>query len=69
MWHHQHTFKEIQGGVEMTDEVNYAIPLGILGRFAHWIFVRKEVNSIFDYRFRILETFFKDHDTTLKKST
>lgn len=68
MWHHQHRFKEVPGGVEMTDEVNYAIPLGILGRLAHWMFVRNEVNRIFDHRFRILETFFRMPDSDIKKS-
>ncbi len=58
LWHHQHHFEEVQGGVLMTDEVNYAIPFGLLGRFAHWIFVAKEVNRIFEYRFKRLEDFF-----------
>jgi len=26
MWHHQHHFKVIEGGVEMTDIVHYKIP-------------------------------------------
>lgn len=59
LWHHQHHFKEVPGGVEMTDEVNYAIPFGVLGRIANFIFVGKEVNRIFDYRFKILEEYFK----------
>ena len=58
LWHHQHHFEEGKGGVLMTDEVNYAIPFGILGRFAHWLFVAKEVNRIFEHRFRTLEDFF-----------
>src|SRR5687767_5893746 len=29
LWHHQHRFKEVDGGIEMTDEVSYAIPFGI----------------------------------------
>jgi ligand-binding SRPBCC domain-containing protein len=58
LWHHQHRFKEVEGGVEMTDEVNYAIPLGMIGKLAHWIFVGREVNAIFDHRHRILEEYF-----------
>jgi hypothetical protein len=42
----------------MTDEVNYGIPLGILGRLAHFLFVRGEVNRIFDHRYRVLEKYF-----------
>ena len=59
LWHHQHHFKEVASGVEMTDEVNYAIPLGLLGRFAHWLFVGKEVNTIFEHRKMTLDKYFK----------
>ncbi|MEQ8925856.1 MAG: SRPBCC family protein [Fulvivirga sp.] len=59
LWHHQHRFKEVSGGVEMEDEVNYAIPFGWLGRFANWLFVGKKVKAIFDYRFKVLEERFK----------
>ena len=55
LWHHQHHFKTVAGGVEMTDIVNYAIPLGLFGRLAHWLFVGKKVNEIFDFRSRVLE--------------
>lgn len=64
LWHHQHHFEEVKGGVLMTDEVNYAIPFGILGTFAHWLFVAKEVNRIFEHRFRTLEDFFSKNSTT-----
>jgi ligand-binding SRPBCC domain-containing protein len=58
LWHHQHRFESVKSGVRMIDEVNYAIPLGILGRLAHWLFVGNEVNRIFDHRFKTLETYF-----------
>lgn len=58
LWHHQHHFKEVEGGVEMTDEVNYAIPFGPLGRLVNWLFVRREVNAIFNHRYKTLEQFF-----------
>ncbi|MBL7857010.1 MAG: SRPBCC family protein [Cyclobacteriaceae bacterium] len=60
LWHHQHHFKEVPGGVEMTDEVNYAIPFGILGTLANWVFVQREVNAIFDHRFAVLEKYFAE---------
>lgn len=59
MWHHQHHFKVVPGGVEMTDEVNYAIPMGFLGRIAHALFVKRQLNAIFDYRNETMEKFFK----------
>jgi len=55
LWHHQHHFRTIPGGVEMTDLVHYRLPLGVLGRLAHSLFVRSQLNTIFDYRFRVLE--------------
>ncbi len=60
LWHHQHHFKEVQGGVEMTDEVNYAIPLGLFGQLVHWLFVGGEVKRIFDFRYKALDKFFKE---------
>lgn len=58
LWHHQHRFKPVPGGIEMEDEVNYAIPFGVLGRLAQWLFVGKQVENIFDYRFKVLEQLF-----------
>ena len=49
MWHHQHHFTTTEKGVEMTDIVHYELPLGILGQIAHWLFVKRQLNQIFDY--------------------
>ena len=57
-WHHKHFIEEIPNGVQMTDIVDYKLPLGFLGRFAHCLFVRKKVKSIFDYREQKLESIF-----------
>jgi ligand-binding SRPBCC domain-containing protein len=59
LWHHQHHFKKVNGGIEMTDEVNYALPFGMLGRIAHRLLVAHEVHRIFDYRYTALENYFK----------
>lgn len=58
LWHHQHHFKEVKEGVEMTDEVNYAIPFGFLGRLANHFFVEREVNRIFNHRYEVLQKYF-----------
>jgi ligand-binding SRPBCC domain-containing protein len=58
LWHHQHHFKEVAGGIEMTDEVNYAVPFGFIGRLANWLFVARKLNAIFAYRFAILKKYF-----------
>ena len=58
IWHHEHHFKAIPGGVEMLDRVSYKIPLGILGKLAHPIIVRPKLEEIFDYRFKKVEELF-----------
>ncbi len=55
MWHHQHHFTPIDGGVEMTDLVHYRLPLGPLGDIAKLLFVKKQLDQIFDYRWKVLE--------------
>ncbi len=62
MWHHEHHFKEVEGGVEMTDLIAYCMPFGFIGRFFHWLFIRKQLESIFDYRFRKVEELFNAND-------
>lgn len=60
MWHHQHFFEEIEGGVLMKDIINYAIPLGPIGRMANTLIVRSKLKEIFDYRSeKIIELFGK----------
>ena len=58
IWHHEHHFKEVDGGIEMTDIVSYEIPLGIIGRLAHSLFVRKKLESIFNYRIKMVDEIF-----------
>lgn len=55
MWHHQHFFKAIEGGVEMEDIIHYRLPLGPLGSIAHALFVKRQLEGIFKYRFTTLE--------------
>ncbi len=54
LWHHQHHFREIKGGVEMTDIVHYRIPLGWLGDLANAIFVGRQLKELFRYRTEII---------------
>jgi len=58
LWHHQHHFKEIPGGVEMTDIVNYRMPLGFLGRAVNQVMVKDQLRSIFDFRSAKVEELF-----------
>lgn len=58
IWHHEHHFKAVDGGVEMTDIISYELPLGFLGRLAHPILVKKKLEEIFEYRFKKVEEIF-----------
>lgn len=60
IWLHTHEFSETPDGVRMVDRVEYAIPLGPLGHFAHWLFVKRMLNSIFDFRRQQVERLFPD---------
>ncbi len=60
-WHHQHHFKAVPGGVEMTDIVHYGLPFGPLGVMANSIYVEKKLQSIFDYRKEKVVDIFGSH--------
>lgn len=50
LWHHTHTFEPCQGGVFLTDCVRYRLPLGLFGALLHRILIRRQLDTIFDYR-------------------
>lgn len=54
LWRHHHYFRAIDGGTEMKDVVQYALPFGLLGGVARGI-VKKELHNIFTYRYNKVE--------------
>lgn len=58
LWHHQHHFKEVNGGVEMTDIVHYKMPFWFFGDIANSLFIRQQLKSIFDFRNKKVEEMF-----------
>lgn len=57
-WHHKHFIKEINGGVEMEDIVDYKIPMGVIGELLHPLLVKPKLNEIFEYRrVKLIEIF------------
>lgn len=60
LWHHEHHFRPAPGGggVEMTDIVHYEIPFGWIGSLANALFVRRQLNGIFKYRYQQIERLF-----------
>ena len=52
LWRHTHTFTEKDGGTLCHDRVEYAVPGGAL---INWLFVRRDVKTIFSYRAQALK--------------
>ena len=57
-WHHQHRFREIDGGVEMQDIVSYGLYGGPFAGIIDGFAVRKQLEEIFRYRRAYLEARF-----------
>ena len=58
LWHHEHHFKEVEGGVEMIDIVSYQPPFGILGKLVHPLIIRPKLEQIFAYRIQKVNSIF-----------
>lgn len=50
LWRHTHTFQQAADGVLVTDEVDYELPFGLMGRFMHALLVKRQLLGIFRYR-------------------
>ncbi len=50
LWHHKHFIKEIEGGVEMEDLIDYKIPFGFVGQWMQPLIVKKQLQQIFAFR-------------------
>ena len=50
-WHHEHVFDPLpNGGSRLTDRVTYTPPLGILGKIADGLFIRRQLDAMFAFR-------------------
>lgn len=54
-WIHEHQFEEVDGGTTMFDRVDYAVWGGAL---LNRLWVRKEIEKIFDYRRQVMTELF-----------
>jgi len=55
LWEHTHTFApDGADAVVISDRVRYALPLGRLGELARRLFVRRDLDRIFDHRMRAI---------------
>ncbi len=58
VWRHKHLFREIPGGVEMTDIIEYRMPFGALGEFLNDVLIRQRLEYVFEYRRKKIEEIF-----------
>jgi ligand-binding SRPBCC domain-containing protein len=53
-WYHRHRFlSDGQGGTILRDEVEYAVPLGLIGRWFGGWFIRRKLDAMFAYRHEV----------------
>jgi ligand-binding SRPBCC domain-containing protein len=60
MWHHEHHFEIGDEGILMRDRVSYKLPLGIVGRLAHFLLIKKQLAQIFTFREKFLNKLFEE---------
>jgi hypothetical protein len=60
MWVHEHTFERADNGTLVRDRVRYRVPGGPLAPLIHRLFVRRDVERIFDFRERKMRELFDE---------
>lgn len=63
-WHHTHTFHQKEGCVEIVDRVVYGMPFGFLGDLLHSLWVKRDLEKIFDFRHRVISDYFGEGGTS-----
>ena len=57
-WVHTHSFESHNGGTVITDDIEYQLPFGLLGRIANTLVVHGDLKRIFGYRQRRIAEIF-----------
>jgi len=61
IWHHTHIFEKIsENETLIKDKVVYGVPFGIIGRLAHYLYIKRDLKKIFTYRKNKIEQIFND---------
>ena len=63
-WHHEHSFRQVDGGVEIDDLIYYGLPMGSIGSLINLLVVRRQLKWVFEFRQRALEARFGRADST-----
>jgi ligand-binding SRPBCC domain-containing protein len=54
-WLHHHTFEAVDGGTNVADNIEYELPLGLLGEIGGMPLVRHDLDAIFEFRRQAVE--------------
>ena len=57
-WHHTHEFEDVNGSTRITDTVRYLVPFGFIGVIAQKLFVRRQLDRIFEFRAKAITNHF-----------
>ena len=61
MWHHTHFFEKINDNETLIkDLVVYAVPFGIIGKLAHSLYIKRDLDDIFNFRSQKISEIFND---------
>lgn len=58
IWHHEHHFKRVSEGVEMTDLLSYDIGYSFLGKLVDKWMISVQIDHIFEFRTKVLKSMF-----------
>ncbi|MEO7597494.1 MAG: SRPBCC family protein [Opitutus sp.] len=60
LWHHEHRFYPAtdRTAVHMVDQITYEVGWGPIGSVLHAVWIRRQLNAIFDFRFKKIATLF-----------
>lgn len=53
-WYHYHELQREREGCCIVDRVHYLPPFGVCGKLLHWLYIRRNLEWIFDYRYKQL---------------
>lgn len=65
LWFHYHEITEVDSGIRFYDQVTYSIPYGLFGEFAHVLYVKPQLNKIFNYRAEMTPKLFNSDSASM----
>ena len=63
-WHHQHQFVPTAAGVEIIDRVHYALGFSVFGAALHRLWIKPQLEEIFNYRKMAISSLFTEQAVT-----